>query len=76
MNMQNCSTSEYVKISLFEEIRERIKDKPGLTQSALAEKLGVTREHLNRMLSNKYPMKVEILIYLMTTLEIKGLPTR
>lgn len=74
--MHNCLSSEQVMKSLFEEIRERIKDRPGLTQAALAEELGVTREHLNRMLKNKYSMKAEDLIYLMIALEIKGLPTR
>lgn len=69
--MSYCFSSEY--LSILEEIRETIKDKPNVTQKSLALELGISREHLTRLLSNYYPMKGEQLIYLICRLGIKNL---
>lgn len=72
----NGFSSYDAMIALYEEIRERIKDRPGVTQALLAKEVGVTREHLNRMLSLKCPMKVQTLIRLMKALDMNSLPIR
>ncbi|MCQ2794794.1 MAG: helix-turn-helix domain-containing protein [Bacilli bacterium] len=69
----NSFSSYDAMIALYEKIRDRIKDRPDVTQALLAKEVGVTREHLNRMLSNKYPMKVETLIHLMILLDMNRL---
>lgn len=73
--MQSFSSYD-IMMSLLEEIRGRIKDRPDMTQAKLAREIGVSREHLNRMLSNKCPIKGEILIHLMKALNLNSLPTR
>lgn len=70
--MENCFSSKLYS-HIMEEIRESIKDNPNYTQASLAKLLGVRREHLNRMLSNKYPMKAEQMVYLIKILGIKDL---
>lgn len=69
----NSFSSYDAMIALYEKIRVRIKDRPDVTQAILAKEVGVTREHLNRMLKNKYPMKVETLIHLMILLDMNRL---
>lgn len=60
INMKNdCnSSSTNLYYLVLEEIREKIKDSHpyGITQESLAKELGVSREHLTRMLSGKYSM--------------------
>lgn len=70
--MSSCSSYDAM-IALYEKIRDRIKDQENVNQALLAKEVGVTREHLNRMLSNKYPMKVETLIHLMLILGMNRL---
>lgn len=56
MNNDCIYSSEKLYKSVLEDIREAIKDKhhAGVTQERLANQLGITREHLTRILNGKY----------------------
>ena len=70
----DCSNSSYVLCErVLEEIRETIKDKHkyGVTQSTLADELGISREYFSRMLNNSCEMKLSLFIYLINRLELR-----
>ncbi len=70
----DCSNSSYMRYErVLEEIRETIKDKRkyGVTQSTLADELGISREHFSRMLNNLCDMKLSMFIYLINRLELR-----
>ena len=62
-------------LDLLEEIRNSIRYKrsDGLTEKQLAYELGITPEHLCRLLQNQYPLKAEYLVYLILRLGLKDL---
>lgn len=65
----NCSSKELYELVL-EDIRETIKDKhhAGVTQERLANKLGITREHLTRILNGEYIIRGDYLFCLIVEL--------
>lgn len=70
MNNDCIYSSEKLYKSVLEDIREAIKDKhhAGVTQERLANQLGITREHLTRILNGKYIIRGDYLFYLIVEL--------
>ena len=65
----NYSSKKLYELVL-EDIRETIKDKhhAGVTQERLANELGITREHLTRILNGEYIIRSDYLFYLIVEL--------
>ena len=70
MNKNICNRSSNILKCLLEEIRNAIKENRdyGVTQSSIASELGITRNHFADLLSGKYSMRSDYLVYLICRL--------